>query len=161
MLFFENYNNGHNIVNGSIIERLQYDANKENISGYNRSSETFEDYFWNEFITSPELFFGDKSLTKLNLDDLDDEVSWMTYIINYGLIAFLFLILYFLYPFIRAKDNRYSKLCLGVLFFLIFAQTIHMTHSLMYVSLFVLSIGNIDYEERMEKTKTITYGNKQ
>ena len=43
--FFRDYKNGNNIVNESILMRLEYDKQDSSIAGYNRSSESL-DYFF-------------------------------------------------------------------------------------------------------------------
>lgn len=144
--FFKDYKGGNNIVNETIILRLEIDKSDGSIAGYNRSSESLEYYFWNRFIYSSELLFGDKDVIERYSDSADNEVSWHGYIIRYGLIAILFLLLYYFYPVLKHSNDRRKMFGVGLIFLLVFSQTIHMTHSLMYIVLFILSIAEIDFE---------------
>lgn len=143
--FFRSYNKGNNIVNKAILLRLEYDSGAKTIAGYNRSSESIDYYFWNSFLYSDDLLWGDNNLLNKKSSNAENEVSWIGYIINYGLIAYILFSLYFFFPFLFDKKNRFFKFCIGLLFFMIFSQTVPMAHSLMYVSLLVLSIGHMNY----------------
>lgn len=141
--YIQRFNNGFNYINEAIFDRLEFDETRGTISGYNRSSEDLDQSFWTSFVYSSDLFLGNKNYIESVSDRADNEVSWTAYIINNGLLAFVFLVIYYFYPAIKCKKNRIEYWGLSLLFFLIFCQTIHMTHSIMYVSLFVFSINAI------------------
>lgn len=147
--FFKNYNNGDNIINETILSRLEYDSEKNNIEGYNRSTESLDDYFWNDFIFSKDVFFGNKNLVEQTSTSFENEVSIYAYAMNYGVVSLLFLIIYFFYPSLHTKTHRLKYFCLGFLLFLIFAQTAHMSHNLMYTSLFIIAIGKLNFQNKV------------
>ena len=137
------WNGGDNIVNMLIFNRLEFDSST-GIVGNHRFSESLNYEFWNHFIRSDRLLFG--GVSAANYTDMyhaSNEVTIVAYIMQYGLIATLFLVWYFFYPPLSKKRNRYAQFILSLIFFLIFAQTIHMTHSLMYIVLMVICSNEI------------------
>lgn len=129
----QDYNNGDNWFNNAIVERLQPDVNK-GISGYNRSTEDTDLWFWNTFINREDFFFGTGEFIDKN------DVDWKTYIYVFGLIPFLLYVFYLFYPLMATKNNKYEILVLVLLYLLIFAQTIHGNFWLFYLALFVIGI---------------------
>ncbi len=147
-LFFLNYNNGNNIVNDLIISRLEYDEKEMTISGYNRSQEQDNYMFWHTFIHRDELFLGTK---KPLLGD--NNVDWKAYIVTHGLISFIFFIMFLIFPCLK-KRKRKSVAGLSIIYFLIFAQTISLALSMMYLTLYVLGVNRLrtlDYTTRILK----------
>lgn len=141
----QSWNNGDNVLNQYVIGRLQYE-NGTGFSGYNRSSEGTVDYFWDYFVRGDKLWLGGYSYSDYSsFYRSEGEVSAYSYIMQYGLFAFLVLFFYFYYPFIKNVKNRFEFFCIGSIVFLTFAQTIHMTHSFMYVLLYVACVNDIEY----------------
>ncbi len=139
------WNNGDNIVNLLIFDRLEFDASS-GIVGNHRYSESVNDEFWYHFIYSDKLLFGGVDPADYSeFYNSSNEVSAVAYIMRYGFIAFVFLVGYFFYPIFFLKRERFAALALSLIFFLIFAQTIHMTHSFMYVTLLILCVNEISY----------------
>lgn len=139
------YNGGNNIINVYIIERLQTDETK-GIVGNTRLSESVQRAFWDDFIFSNSLWFGGvEASSYTDFTHESNEVTAYTYIMQYGLVAFVFLLWYYLFPVFKNKKNRYSLFSLSIIFILVFAQTIHMTHSFMYVFLFIMCVNEIIY----------------
>ena len=83
-----NYNNGNNLINNLVIDRLIFDG--EQISGWNRFTDNFNDYFDN-FITSQESLFGIGHNELVNLFPNRVSVGYKTYIVAYGLVGLLIL----------------------------------------------------------------------
>lgn len=87
-----NYNNGSNIINNLVIDRLMFDG--EQISGWNRFTDNFNDYYDN-FITSPESLFGIGQNELVNLFPNRVSIGYKTYIIAYGLVGLLILFAFY------------------------------------------------------------------
>lgn len=144
-IFAVNYKGGDNDINLYIFSRLQYDESR-GITGNARVSESLSDYFWSTFIHSNPLWFGGiQASDHTGFMQESNEVTAYTYIMQYGLVAFVFLLWYYLFPVFKNKKNRYSLFSLSIIFILVFAQTIHMTHSFMYVFLFIMCVNEIIY----------------
>ena len=86
------YNNGSNIINNLVIDRLMFDG--EQISGWNRFTDNFNDYYDN-FITSPESLFGIGQNELVNLFPNRVSIGYKTYIIAYGLVGLLILFAFY------------------------------------------------------------------
>ena len=136
-IWAKNANNGNNMVNEAIISRLEYDSSRGTISGYNRSNRFDDKWFWNSFIYDDDLWLG-KVDNKLD----SNAVDWKSYIIIHGFISFVFWVLYLLYPSFK-KGNRRKCFFLSLIYFLIFAQTMPMSQSMMYLTLYTLGINRI------------------
>lgn len=121
--FFSSYNNGANAVNELILSRLEYDESKGTISGYNRTQESFDDWFETYFITSPDIFFG---LDMYKVFGETMNVGWKVYMVNYGLVGLSLYLLFLFYPFYRYRN--YEKFVLFFLYILIFARGHHVIY---------------------------------
>ena len=135
----KNYNGGNNLVYSAFFERLEFDSDTNTISGYDRSTAETDEWFWKTFIKSPDIIFGAPSAADvLKINDND----WKAYIVSHGLVGFSLFLIFVFYPFLvtskKAKERRKMLFFLGVSFFLIFAQTIHLIFSIMYLTIFVL-----------------------
>ncbi|MDD3738103.1 MAG: hypothetical protein PHP31_02260 [Lentimicrobiaceae bacterium] len=133
----QNYNSGDNWVNNAVISRLQYDDEK-GLSGYNRSSETTDQWFWDYYIYEKDFLWGSSS----KIDNIG--VDWKTYIILYGFIGFIFYILYLIFPLFDKSSNKYELLIYFIIYSLIFAQTIHGIYWLLYLFLYIVGIAVIN-----------------
>ncbi|MDX9694343.1 MAG: hypothetical protein RBT49_00980 [Bacteroidales bacterium] len=131
--FAKNINNGENWINNAIVERLQPDDLKL-FSGYNRSSEESDNLFWNSFIYSEDLLFGNGKTIEYN------DVDWKSYIYAYGLISFLLYIFYLFFPLLIRDKNKYFTFIFVSIYLMIFAQTIHGMFWLFYLFLFIIGI---------------------
>lgn len=148
-------NQGDNVVNLLVIERLTFDSDRGTIAGYDRSDEGTDYWFWNNFVKSPDVMFGSTSQAdNLKINDND----WKAYIVKNGIVGLASFLLFAFYPVLstprRRKDERKMLLVLAVLYVLIFAQTIHMIFSAMYISLVVLgdSAARNNYQKQILKT---------
>ena len=130
------------ILNIAISQRLEFRDGY--MSGYNRSQDYDNAWFWNRFIGSDQLWLGTK---KAPISD--NNVDWKYYIVSHGLISFIFFVLFLLYP-TQTGKKRKECLYLSLIYFLIFSQTIYMAHSLMYMILYVLGISQLKIQR--EKT---------
>ncbi len=122
------------ILNIAISQRLEF--RDGSISGYNRSHEYDNAWFWNKFISSDQLWLGTRTAPIS-----DNNVDWKYYIVSHGLISFMFFVLFLMYPTLTG-NKRKECMYLSLIYFLIFSQTIYMAHSLMYMILYVLGISN-------------------
>lgn len=136
----KNYNGGNNIVNVTIIERLEWDETTGAIAGYNRSSESVSQWFWKSFVNSSEVWFGAENPSdKLNWNDID----WKAYIIRYGIVGLMAYLLYLFYPIIYLRENKLRCIGLFLIYVMIFAQTSIVIHSFMYVIFFILGMSHL------------------
>lgn len=137
-LFSREYNGGNNFLNNYIFQRLELDASSGNIQGYNRSSLDTREYF-SFFIHSDKLLFGE------GVGSLADEnVDWKSFMIRYGLIPTLLVLFYYLWPTLRIHSHKYYLFGISLIFLLIASQTTYGIFSCMYISLFMLSVKNVD-----------------
>jgi hypothetical protein len=149
-IIVENYNNGDNIMNQLIVNRLIFDSNNGNIAGYNRSSSALTKYFYTDFIKSGDLFFG-TGLQNPNLKYTD--VDWRAFTIKFGIISTL---LYFFYLFYPCKN--FMQFVLLIIYFLNFAQT---SHSIFWFIFPLIYICGVEYlkEEQTHSTQYYYYLN--
>jgi len=105
------YNNGDNLLNVLIVDRLQLDDEK-GIVGNNRTSTAADDLF-EEMVTSNKIWWGWPA-GKYKDEDLG--AGWQVFTIKFGLIPLiLFAIFYFLLANKRPLDRRYNMLFLALL----------------------------------------------
>lgn len=148
-------NDGNNLVNIMIFERLEFDETT-GLAGNHRYSESLNDEFWNHFIYSDKLLFGGENAADYSsFYTGTNEVTAIAYIMKYGLISFIAMLLYFFYPTYSSKKRRFILFSLSLLFLLIFVQTIHFIHSLMYVSILVLGANELRIESETERMHLI------
>lgn len=138
-----NYNDGDNFIKKGIINRIEYDESKQNIVGYNRSTEGSDVYFWNFFIKSDHLLFGGQQAGI----DLGGDVDWKAYIIMYGLISFMLVLAFLLYPVFDFRQGRYNFVIFSLIYVLIFTSTFHLFISLMYMVFFILGVNSLQYKK--------------
>lgn len=136
--FFENYKGGDNWVNLAVFNRLELDTSTGTIVGNNRTTEYTRDYFWNNFITSDRVLFGN---TSFSLDNNDASV--LGYIISHGLVAVLVYIFYLAYPLFKYKEKKYGLFILFVVYILIFSQTSYFFDSMLYMALYIMGCSII------------------
>lgn len=110
-------NNGDNVINHLIIERLQLDDEK-GIAGNNRTGEA-ADFYFERVMLSEKMFFGLGADEVSRINGNDDTVDKSTkihgagykiFIITHGLVAsFMFLLFYFIAASQLCRNNkRYS-----------------------------------------------------
>lgn len=145
------YKNGDNMLYRSIFERLEYDDSSGTITGYNRTRTYVIEYFNNQFVNSNKFWFGlgEKQFAV----DLTGSVDWRAYLIRYGFISGLFVIFYYLWPFLSTKKDRYYLFGTSFIFLMIALQTTYGIFSCMYISLFAFSIKNVKYISFIENQK--------
>ena len=112
-IFFTNYNGGHNAINETIIERLQYDEENRFV-GNNRTSEAMDAQF-DAFLVSPDIIFGlrDKNL-------LEFGVGYKAYLLMNGIIGMILFIVYLLQ--IAKLKGNFRSYVLMTLYLLMFAR---------------------------------------
>jgi len=131
--FFSSYNNGENVINQLILQRIEYDDSKGSIAGYNRTKEDFEDWFTTSFITSSNVFLG---IDMYKIFGQTTNVGWKVYMVNYGVIGVLFYILFLFYSYYKHKN--YQCFIFFILYILIFMRG----HHIIYWSAFpILYLG--------------------
>jgi hypothetical protein len=144
-----NYNDGDNAIKKRIIDRLEYDESSQTIAGYNRSENDTDDFFWNSFIKSDNLLYGGKQTEISRGGDVD----WKTYIIIHGLISFILVLAFLLYPVFTIRHERYDFAIFSLIYALIFFNTIHLFISSMYMVLFILGVNSLQYKNVIKNEK--------
>jgi hypothetical protein len=91
-IFFTKLNNGDNIVNNLIIERLQIDDG--NLSGDNRFSESMDSYF-EGYIKSEDVYTG-IGTAKYELLNLGANAGYKVFLVQHGIIGTSLLFLFYL-----------------------------------------------------------------
>lgn len=141
--FSRDYNGGNNLLYNVLFSRLEYDESTGTIQGYNRSSMAVGDYF-DYFLRSDHLLFGEGT-GSINVDLTKDSVDWKSFMIKNGLIATLLVFFYYMGPAIIARRNKYNYFGVALVFLFVAMQTTYGIFSCMYISLFALSVKNVDY----------------
>jgi hypothetical protein len=147
-LFFSSYNNGNNVINKYIFERLEYDEEKGTITGYNRTAEEFEKWFSTEFLKSDNVLFG------INLKNIFGEttnVGWKVYMVNYGLIGLFFYILFLLIVYLYNKN--YNGFLFFILYILFFMRGHHIIFWAAYPILYIAGAIKLKNDEKIESQK--------
>lgn len=150
-------NGGNNMLNMAIFERLEYNQDTGTIAGYDRSTEGTDQWFWSTFVKSPDVVFGSSSAAAAELKINDND--WKSYIVKHGIVGLSFFLLFAFFPLNTSKKNKECHrilLILCIIFVLIFAQTIHLIFSVMYIVALVLgdSVIRLSYT-RYNKFNTI------
>lgn len=148
--YFKSFNNGNNIINESIIERLEYDENSGTISGYQRTNEALSYYFLYTFLNSDYVWLG--------VDNPDDTIEgdaadWTVFVICYGFIGLAGFILFLITSIFIDKKNRYQRFCLVLLYALMFFQTVYGIYWLIYISVLLLGLTSLSEEYLIESYK--------
>lgn len=119
-LYGKYYDNGNNVINERIIERLEYDDEVGNIQGYNRTTADFDNFFYQN-LDLKTLICGDYDNYKLYFDG-ESNVGWKPYLYKYGIFALLFYIFY-LYSFFHGYvPKSYHGLVFFMLYVIIFQR---------------------------------------
>lgn len=111
--FFSEYNGGKNVINESIISRLEFDEDK-GIVGNNRTSEAMDEQYIS-FLVSPDLIFGLR-----NSKMLEFGVGYKAYLIKNGLFGMVLFIVFLLC--VARLKNNYRSYVLMALYLLMFAR---------------------------------------
>ena len=90
--FFSTYNNGDNVVNNLIFERLQSDNGK--VAGDNRFSVEM-DFYFNRFVNSEDITFGNGS-EGYNKLSLGANAGYKVFFIQYGIVGTVLIFLFYL-----------------------------------------------------------------
>ena len=141
-----NYNDGHNVVNELIIERLQPDEDK-GIAGNNRVSERTEDYFHDILKDGRFLFgVGQKEVDRLNGgrfkgEDFQNSIAgagYQMYLIVNGLVSAL---LWLLFYYLLAKNCNNKRYSMGfvIVVFITFLQCAY-PYSMSWLIPYILAI---------------------
>jgi len=114
--FIRFYNDGNNVINNAIILRLKWDDTRGTIEGYNRTSGSFDRWFEDYFINSPNIFFGLGTEVKNQFED--PGASWEIFFTYYGLMGLMLYGIYLIYYPLKYKN--YSSYILFFLYVAIF-----------------------------------------
>lgn len=136
--YFKDYNGGNNIINESILQRLEYDEDRGTIAGDNRTSEANLIYFYFSFLNSNNIWFG--------VDNPDDVIEgsyadWTSFVICYGFVGLAGFVLFLIVSVFIDKRNRYQRFILVLLYALMFFQTVYGIYWLIYISVFVIGLS--------------------
>ena len=141
------YNNGDNLVNTLIVERLQYD-DEVGISGNNRTGEQTDDTFF-FFMKSSESFVGMPPQKYFSYRDagLIGGAGYKLYIMQKGIIGTLFILIFYFLLY-RKGQNHNLMLCMLIIYILAFIQRAYPTWE-SWFCLFVLAMANEGIEKQM------------
>lgn len=133
------YNNGDNLINEKIVERLKVD-NEKGIKGNNRVSDEVDDYY-NQFLRSDNLLFGysPKQMKKLrNSVTTWSSTGYKTFLMDYGLLRMI-LVLLFYYIIAKTSNDKYYSM--GFFFIItIYFLAAGYIYSLMWLIIYVIGI---------------------
>lgn len=138
--FASSYKGGNNVLYNYFFSRLEYDNTRKTIQGYNRNAAAVDDYF-DVFIRSDYLWFGE-GVESGNVD-LNNSVDWKAFMIKYGLLSSLLVLLWYIWPFLSTRYKKFHLLGVTLVFLLIAMQTSYGIFSCMYISLFALSVKGV------------------
>ncbi len=96
------YNNGDNLLNNLIIERLQIEDGT--LSGWNRTLDKVDDYYA-YFLKSDDKFFGIGLSEYLDLFEGKHGAGYKVFIIRHGIISTLILLLFYISLTLRYKSK--------------------------------------------------------
>lgn len=149
--FFQNYKGGNNAVNTLLLDRLSFDQSEGTFSGYNRTQRNFDDWFKSDFIFSPNVWFGNKSLYDRKFDD-DINVGWKYYTAICGLVG-LFMYLFYLWKVSSIGRRNYYKAGLLILYVMIFMRGHYFNFSAIFMMLYF--IGMLIHSGSRKQLETI------
>lgn len=136
-IFAKNYNEGDNILNVLILERLQ-GAEEGEIAGNNRSTAAFKDWFKRDFVRSSSLLLGtEQSLNYIN--EGSGSVGVDAFVARFGLISLMFYILFLFLP-----CHNFKQELLSLLYLLNFIQTSFTWYWFNYLLIFILAMNVYD-----------------
>ena len=142
--FFKSYNGGDNIVNNVMLERLQASETEYTIiSGYNRSSASLREYFWNDFLYSENIWLGRPDY--LHYFGYEETMisDWTAFVIRHGWIGLVSFILFVVYYPLCSHKKKYALTTYSILYLLIFSQTIFLVFGYMYLTVYSLGCSEI------------------
>lgn len=113
VLIFTNYNEGDNIFNDLIIERLKFD--NEAIERNSRTSAEFDAYFTNHMHASDYLFGIDNSTFRQLQEFNVNGAGYKIYIMNYGIVGIVLIVFFYYSIAFKFPDRRFSIIFLIVL----------------------------------------------
>lgn len=143
--FFSMYEDGHNIVNEKFLSRLEWDSERNNFSGYNRTNEDTDNEFI-EVLTGPDILLG-----RGEVENGIYSVGYKPYIIMYGLVG-LYLLLMALYL-VYKKNKCYESLILFVIFVVMFARGHHTAFYQGFWLVYVCGCSKMLLEQRVLTSK--------
>jgi len=150
-LFFTNYNDGNNLINQLIFERLKFDDNKF-ISGNNRDFEQVSDYFYMHFLKSNDFLMG-FDIYKIFGDT--SSVSWKVYLMRYGLLGLFLLLLFWIQV---AKSYKcYESYIIMFLYMFIFVQTSHFVFWSIFPIIFISGCAHAKMKDKRIKRLLLTH----
>lgn len=107
------YNDGDNIFNNLIVERLQFDDDA--IERNTRTSDEFNMYF-SSYMDTKDYWFGISNNTFRQLQAYNiNGAGYKIYIMNYGIIGVILLAFFYYSISLKVKDKKYSKVFLIIL----------------------------------------------
>lgn len=142
-LFFRNYNSGNNAVNEMILSRLEYDASKGSLAGYNRTTEQFDDWYYNNFLQGSDYLFGTDVEKYFGQTP---NVGWKMYTAHFGFVALALYFLFLYFPLSRAKT--FSNYILFGTYILIFTRG---HHEIFWAAFPVLYLAGLQFPQGHDK----------
>jgi hypothetical protein len=131
-----------NIINKSIISRLQFDETKGTIAGYNRSK-AYTDYSFDNFVKSSNFIYGidQNSYSLVTVGS----AGYKVYILRYGLLGIILVFLFYLFYAISYRN--YLVLGLFVIFMMLLYQD---SYPFWYAVIFSYILGISILQEKCE-----------
>lgn len=143
-----NGSSSENFVTQMFSYRLQFENGS--LSNYNRTTDSFEDWFNNSFVTSGKWLFGSNAEFERMFtgDDLVG-VDLRVYIARYGIVPLLFYFGGMIYYYMKNKSKN------GLWFFIVFALFYYRGYTVLYYIgfpiLYYLGIRMLSYEQEIGK----------
>lgn len=143
-----NYNDGHNILNENIIERLDYDEEKGFV-GNNRAFGLIPQYYedmWKGSNTKILLFGYDASTIKWLAEHGSRGVGYVMYMVLYGLVGVVLSSLFYLYYAIKSSNKRYAIIVLIFVAIMFWQRSYPYWISWIICYVFSISLNNYNTE---------------
>lgn len=143
-----NYNEGHNILNENIIERLDYDEEK-GFTGNNRAFGLIPQYYeemWNSNNTKL-LFFGyDSNTIKWLAEHGSRGVGYVMYMVLYGLVGVILSSLFYIYYALNSSNIKYAIIVLIFVAIMFWQRSYPYWISWIICYVFSISLNNYNTE---------------
>ena len=148
--FFTNYNDGDNVVNEALLKRIEWDEEKDNISGYNRTNEDIDDEFISLWSTSYLMFGkGTKAI------EFGMSVGYKPYMLMHGLFG-LGILLFSIY-YVYRQRRCYDALIMFLLFVAMFARGHHVVFWQGYWMLYVCGVAKLYADKRTKELRKYNF----
>lgn len=142
------YNNGENLVNILIVQRLNTNSDGE-IEGDNRTSDLFTKEY-NKMASSSDIIMG-KGMEAMARFGGSGNSGYRVFLYTYGLISVLFVVFFFL-AFFRTSDNFRAKIAVTIISLMSFVAHGIPTKYYWFIPLYILVFSDV-YPNKYKQLK--------